>query len=100
MAAKKVIKPNVPMKQMNWTKVANHKVGDTLWKNINDEEVKINVSELEDLFQKKGAPGWTYYFQEERKKGNASIVALHSRTGKASWRSRARRACCWCAGCG
>ena len=57
MPAKRVIKPNVPLKQLNWTKVANHKVADTLWKNVNDEEVKINITELEDLFQKKGAPG-------------------------------------------
>lgn len=54
--AKKVIKPNVNMKQLNWTKLANHKVADTLWKGINDEDVKINISELEQLFQKAGGP--------------------------------------------
>ena len=103
MPAKRVIKPNVPLKQLNWTKVANHKVADTLWKNVNDEEVKINITELEDLFQKKGAPGmpspFSFFFFPFLFSSYFSLSCLpffRIRNGKARPRcSRRCRRSCW-----
>lgn len=53
LPSKKVIKPTVPLKQLNWSKLPNHSISDTVWASVSDDSVQLDNEELETLFQKK-----------------------------------------------
>src|SRR5437868_1432293 len=54
---KPVIKPNVKMRQMNWTKILPRQIKGTIWEDLDDEEVLkvIDKEEIESLFAAKAA---------------------------------------------
>lgn len=47
--------PRVPMRKFHWTTVAYSQVKDSLWANVKEEDVKLDVDEFESLFQEKKA---------------------------------------------
>ncbi|ETO35247.1 hypothetical protein RFI_01816 [Reticulomyxa filosa] len=47
---KKVIQPNVKMRNLHWTPLNPFDVDKTIWKDINDEAVKLDASDLESNF--------------------------------------------------
>ncbi|KCV69630.1 hypothetical protein H696_04048 [Fonticula alba] len=49
---KRTIKPNVPMRQMNWAKLPANKIKDSIWSDINDEKVSVDINVLESFFQR------------------------------------------------
>eukprot|EP01099_Mayorella_cantabrigiensis_P004856 TRINITY_DN3736_c0_g3_i2.p1 TRINITY_DN3736_c0_g3~~TRINITY_DN3736_c0_g3_i2.p1 ORF type:complete len:550 (-),score=209.86 TRINITY_DN3736_c0_g3_i2:178-1674(-) len=54
-------KPRQKMKQFNWTKVPDIKIDKTIWTNLKDDHIKLDLDELDDLFaaieKKAPAPG-------------------------------------------
>jgi len=51
MPKKPAIKPQVPLRQLHWGKMPDAKVVGTLWeKDVSDDKVKLDVSEIEELF--------------------------------------------------
>lgn len=50
MPTKKVIKPSRKMRGFMWTKVTPNTIKNTIWEAIDDEKVKLNAKELEDIF--------------------------------------------------
>jgi diaphanous 1 len=41
-----------PLKQLFWSKISKHEVNNTVWKDIQEDDVPINIDELEELFSK------------------------------------------------
>uniref|UniRef100_A0A7S4P918 FH2 domain-containing protein n=1 Tax=Paramoeba aestuarina TaxID=180227 RepID=A0A7S4P918_9EUKA len=48
--AKKKVAPPVKMKAFNWTKIADAKIDGTIWENVNDDRVDLDVDQLTSLF--------------------------------------------------
>lgn len=46
-------KPSVPLKGMFWTSIKDNKIDDTIWKDLSDEKVEIDIEDLEKRFAKK-----------------------------------------------
>ncbi|CAI2175942.1 18087_t:CDS:10 [Funneliformis geosporum] len=45
-------KPKGPLKQLFWSKISNLEVNNTVWKDIQDEDIPLNTNELDELFSK------------------------------------------------
>jgi hypothetical protein len=45
---KRVIKPSVKLRGLNWQPIK--KIDGTIWEETDDDKVKINLSEIEELF--------------------------------------------------
>lgn len=59
---KPTIKPSQKMKQFDWTKINPNKVENTVWLTLDDEKVKLNAKEFEDLFSAAPPPPKTGMF--------------------------------------
>lgn len=49
---KPTIEPRVPMRSLFWTKIPDRFINSTIWENLSDENVKLDVDQLEALFCK------------------------------------------------
>ncbi|KAK2944813.1 putative Disheveled-associated activator of morphogenesis 2 [Blattamonas nauphoetae] len=53
MPKKAAKQPKRPMKVFHWKKIPDRDIPGTIWKKLNDDNVKLNTDEIEDLFDKK-----------------------------------------------
>lgn len=51
------VKPNKPMKPLRWSRLPDNKIEGTVWKQWSDEKVKLDIAELERLFEVKPNSG-------------------------------------------
>ena len=63
------MKPKVTLKACNYNVLPYNKIRDTVWENVDDNKVKIDTSELEDLFAR-AAP------KKEEKTSSQSSIQL------------------------
>ena len=49
---KTIIEPNVPMRSLFWTKIPENRLHGTIWEELSDDNVELNVAKLESLFCK------------------------------------------------
>jgi len=49
---KPAIKPNVAMRSLFWTKIPDNKLSTTIWENLTDSGVQLDIQELEEQFCK------------------------------------------------
>jgi hypothetical protein len=81
---KPTIKTSVKMKQLQWTKIPNIKIPNTIWVNLSDQNVALDVEELEKTFaapvstQKVGGfrPKVTAITLIETKRANNTAIML------------------------
>lgn len=79
---KRAIKPSCAMKQLHWTKIPERMVGSTVWAQLSDEHVPLDVLALEDKFNtkklKKGSdqvlPEATMSLVDAKRSQNINIV--------------------------
>jgi len=75
---KKVIKPSVKMKVFHWSVVQPREVPSTVWKDLDDERVDLDVEKLEERFAQKvfSKSVSTDSIKEEKKKPEKQVVQL------------------------
>ena len=85
----KVPKPSVAMKNLNWTKIPNSKIQNTLFSQMGKLEVKVDFGEMEGLFckkiiEKKKDAGKTEIRIEAKRVGPAKPTAVSIVDGRRS----------------
>ncbi|CEG42627.1 formin-homology 2 domain-containing protein [Plasmopara halstedii] len=70
---KEIVKPNVELRPLFWTRVPVNVVSRTVWMKLNDSHAELDVDEMEWMFRKN--PVDTSKKQDEKKKDADKVVA-------------------------